>query len=57
MNTVYVITRPDFSERDGAAFSLNQKLCGFWLEDGQLMEVKIDRSGQSLLGNIYVGKV
>lgn len=57
MSTVYVITRPDFSEKDGAAALLSRKLCGFWIEDGKLMEIRIDRSGQSLLGNIYVGKV
>lgn len=57
MSTVYAITRPGFSEKDGSAALLGQKLCGFWIEDGKLMEIRIDRSGQSLLGNIYIGKV
>lgn len=54
MSTIYVITRPEriLGGRNGA-----DKLCCCVLENDRLTEAFIDQEGQTLLGNIYVGKV
>ncbi|MDO4332116.1 MAG: ribonuclease E/G [Eubacteriales bacterium] len=63
MSTTYVITGlfkirnlPD-KENGLQAKGAGQKLCCCLLEDDRLTEVHIDQEGQTLLGNIYVGKV
>lgn len=63
MNTTYVITgfskirklqnKTDCSKQESAG----RQLCCCLLEDDRLSEVYIDQEGQTLLGNIYVGKV
>lgn len=59
MSTTYIITR--FSDiplgRNKNAAPSDGELCCCLLEDEKLVEVNIDSEGQSLLGNVYVGKV
>lgn len=61
MSTVYVITGlsklQNFRDREDCPPGGGTKLCCCLLEEGRLTEVHIDREGQNLLGNIYVGKV
>lgn len=61
MSTSYVITNlskiQNFRDREGRPQGRSAKLCCCLLEDDRLTEVNIDQEGQSLLGNIYVGKV
>lgn len=54
MSTIYVITRPEavLECSNGA-----DKLCCCLLENDCLTELFVDQQGQTLLGNIYVGKV
>ncbi|MBQ7841370.1 MAG: ribonuclease E/G [Lachnospiraceae bacterium] len=55
MNTVVVITRTQ-AETDKSVYPDNL-LCSFVMEDEKLMEVHPADTGESLLGNIYIGKV
>lgn len=45
MSLTYVITRP------------KEQLIGFLMQDDRLVEIRPDRTGRSLLGDIYIGKV
>lgn len=58
MNTVYIITRlSKLKQPEGISDCREDRLCCCLMEDNRLLEVSIDSAGQSILGNIYIGKV